>query len=623
MPQVKIPDSRSIDFETTGLNVYDGVKIFSYSIGYPDGEVEVCRVDRDAKTNRKNWQKLGDFFEDTSTRKIAHNCKYEIGMTVVEDIHVPKETIWEDTIIMSHMMQNLAPSHALHNVAHDLCGYPLDIDVKVKALFKVTKSYQTIPEPIMYDYQVADAQRSMLLYQLWYPEIRQDPKLFKDYRIEIAMQQVTQRMEQFGITLDKWNTNKLLGYLEEELKKIEKESYELFGRHVNLLSNKQIGQILYSELKLPVVKKTKSGRPAADKEAIEILSEQYDHPVFDLISRQRAYNKGFAIVSSYKKFAGDSGIIHPNINTNGAVTGRQSSDNPNVQNVAKEAALKNKYTVAARKCFKPRPKSVLFLVDYSGIEMRLIIDATKQPYMMKLLKEGGDPHAEAAKTFLGRIYTDPVTCIKYGLDKNPSNRKEYVQDVEELGREQAREKWYPIFRKLLRGASKNGHFALAYGGGLHRVALTVGMSQEDFKPGFDSYKRRFPQIANFTYNMIKQVKKDGFIITPFGRKLYVPMDTAYMASNYLIQGTAAGILKRAQVALDKYLKEKWNDEIRLVIPIHDELIIDFPRKFLPYRNEILSDMAYHMTYMPEIEVPLEVEWKMTTKTWNDAEPVEF
>jgi len=137
------------------------------------------------------------------------------------------------------------------------------------------------------------------------------------------------------------------------------------------------------------------------------------------------------------------------------------------------------------------------------------------------------------------------------------------------------------------------------------------------------YCKKVPRVANFTNNIVELIKDQGYVKTVFGRKLSIQRDKPYIGSNYLIQGTAAGIIKRAQVNVDKYLREEWDDDIRIVIPIHDELIISFPRELLKYLNQILEGITERMINIPEITVPLEVEWKMSTTTWANAKEIEI
>ena len=175
--------------------------------------------------------------------------------------------------------------------------------------------------------------------------------------------------------------------------------------------------------------------------------------------------------------------------------------------------------------------------------------------------------------------------------------------------------------KVQRGAFKNVGFGIAYGASDGKVAFTLAKPFDEVKDGCMRYRRRFQRINDFTPNIIAQVRSKGYVETAFGRKLYVPPSKAYSGSNYLIQGTAAEILKRGEVAVDKFLRKETNDRMRMVATIHDELIFSMSRELLPERDSLLAEVSRLMVTMPEIKVPLRVEWKMTTTDWNSVQSI--
>ena len=576
----------SFDFETTGLSPFKGAVPFSYCIGHEDGRVGVYRLD--GKDKLKNTLRLQRFWQDTSRAKICHNLKFELHFLKVLGIDIPEKTELHDTMIMSQLLRNDAVSHALDNLfwemGGDESGKMKELDKKVERMGKAYGGYYKVPEYLMRQYQINDGVRTMLLFQLWIDDIKSNHRLYDDYRNEIELIKTTQRLEEYGINISPRHAKRLIDWMKDELDKVQNECFKMFGEYINLNSGDQVARVLYKKLKFPILEFTDSGKPATGKEVILELQKKFQHSILDLILRQRSYTKGIAIVNGYLDHA-VNGIIHPNIKTNHARTGRESSSDPNLQNVSKDAVLKNPYPVPARQCFICRRDHVLFFVDYSGIEMRLIIDTAEEESLIQLLKDGGDPHALAAELFYGDRFTK---------EKDPS------------------------IKKVLRSASKNASFGKAYGAGLGSVAAALNLTTLEAEPGYKEYGRKLPKIFNFTNNISRIVREQGYIETAFGRKLNVSIDKAYIGANYVIQGTAAGILKRAQVRVDKYLKEKWGDQIRLVLPIHDELVISYPRDLLVEKNKILNDISEIMTSIDEIKVPLEVEWKITTTTWDKA-----
>jgi len=243
-------------------------------------------------------------------------------------------------------------------------------------------------------------------------------------------------------------------------------------------------------------------------------------------------------------------------------------------------------------------------VDYSGIEMRLIIDRAESTKMIEIMKNGGHPHIVAAHIFYPELdlLADPYTNSVY-------ENCAYVKGFRTKDKD-----------KILYDAAKNGHFSLGYGA----APLKVGKTLKFINPkvegplAYQRYTEEFPEIAYLCRNVAKIIKEQGYIELPFGCRLFVQVAKAYSGLNYLIQGTAALILKRAEVMVAKYFRENWNNRVRLVLPIHDELVIHFPRDLLPYEEQIKHEVSAIMVDMPEIDVPLEVEWKSTETTWDAA-----
>jgi len=597
----KFSNLAAFDIETIGMSPYTGSKIFAFCIGWiiDDGEdckVEVYRLDNDDEIENKHSREvLRKFISDSEIVKICHNLKYELSFLVCEGYEIPENTVWHDTMIMSQILRNLASSHALDAVCFDLCGYAKDTDKEVeKAAKAVGKNYSLIDRRLMRDYQVSDGERTALIYCTLINDIKKDERVYKCYLNEIEVVKLTQRMEQFGMMIDRGNITEMEEWLENELAQVLSDSFALLNEYVNLNSDEQVQRILFRKYGFKSVALTESGEDSTDKDVLAEMKLLYDnHPIFDLILKQRSYSNALSTLRSYLKFAGESDIIHANVNTNRARTGRQSCSKPNLQNTRKEAALKNPFPVPLRRAFRAPPKHIVFLVDQSGIEMRLIIEATGEKELLDMLLK--DPDAD--------VHHPTVECF-LGVDEARNlmltNKSEY---------------------KVQRNAFKNTGFCIAYGGSDGKVAYTLQKRIDEIKEGAIRYRRRFARVNDFTPNIIAQVRSKGYVETSFGRHLYIPQNKAYIGSNYLIQGTAAEILKRGEVAVDKFLHCELNDKMRLCMTIHDELIFSMSRELLSERDLILAEISRRMTYMPEITVPLRVEWKMTSTDWSSAKAI--
>ena len=577
----------AFDIETTGYRPKDGAEIFAYCITWPNGYTEVHRMDtRDPVHNKRGWDRLRAFYADERVAKICHNFKFEKQFLDAHGILYPANTVWHDTMLMSRILRNLAPSHALDYFPWELIGYTRDFDKRVNLQSKARGGrYDRVDEQLMHNYQIADGERTMLLFLAWYDMFKDNPQLFAEYIVELETTLTTIRLQNIGVLVDRKETEALIEWLKDELEQVQIQAYDRLGEYINLNSDQNVIRLLFKRLEYPIRGLTKTRQPSTNKDVLMSLREDFDDPIFDIILKTRSYTNGLSMLEGYLKKCNSRDIIHPTINSCQAKTARQSGENPNLQNVSKEESLRNPFPVPARRCFRAPKGYILYLGDYAQIELRLIIDAAKSEQMMDILRSGGNVHEIACHLFY-------------------PNYRDKAHD------------------KIYYDAGKNGHFALGYGAGPSKLTSVLQLSPAKAMEAWERYAEAFPEIAYLNKTIGSQVRKTGYIITPFGRKLYVPVSKAYSGLNYLIQCTAAMVLKRAEVAVDRYLKEEWGDEMRLVVPIHDELIFQMPRKMLKHSDEILTHISRLMVDMPEIEVRLDVEWKKTTSTWNRAKGFE-
>lgn len=606
---------RVIDYETySDSGIYGDAlkphkaKIFSYCIGDHLGNVGVYRVDTDSKkTNKDNWERLHAFWENTSIKKIAHNCKYELAVNRSNGIETPKDTILHDTMIISQLNRNLAVSHALDFLVWEFIDYRIDyhgtsydsraLDKLVQNEAKLRGGYQNVDKELMNVYQIADGQRPFILFQTWYEELYNNKLLYKDYLNEIALIVASEEMESIGLYLDVDNCKKTIIELTERIYEVELETKEKLGMFINFNAPTQLVHVLYNELGLPILKFTKSGNPSTDKDTLADLREwmvnqkgmENELEILDLILMYRSFTKGKANIQGYLDNS-ENNVVYHSILTNRAKTGRQASKNPNLQNVEKSTPTdKNPFPVGARQCFICHPGHGMYFPDYSGIELRLIIEAAKCVKMMENMKSGLHPHIIFCELLFGDMW------------KGKKDSKE------------------------LYGPGKNGHFCMCYGGSLSKLASTLSLDIEFVKLGLSKYAKEYPEIVNCVKDGLRRVKEIGYVETAFGRKLWLMRDKLYGWLNYFIQGTAAGILKRAQVNIKDYFDTNWKSStLKMVLPIHDELVMRIPNNLSKYdRYTIINDVSKIMIDMPEINVPLEVEWKMTQTNWDMAKSFDY
>lgn len=575
------------DTETTSTRRALG-EVFSYSLCDEEGKTTVHRLDGSAVRVAQNKYKLEKLWADTSVAKVMHNAKFDLGFTEKLLGRKLREHPIHDTMLMSHILQNHHPSHALDDLAWELAAYPKGNDRAIRPYTVGGQSYQNVPEHLMNAYQKADGERGMLLHLFFWPKIQANKDFVEIYNNELKVLPVTIDMENRGVMIHREKCQKLIEKLKVDQQRVLDKIEAEYGERIRPGTDYH-RHYIYNKLKLPVLEKTKSGLPSIDKDVLFKLKElRPDVKLLDWTMEFKSWQRGVSILSSYLDLADSDDILHPNIKTCQAITARQSCAEPNLQNVEKTGVLLNPYPVPARTVFRPRPGYVNFHIDYSGQEMRLLIHYSGDQLLVDICNGRGPAEFE------NDIHL-PATLIFYG-DK--------YRNADKAG------------KKTMRNASKNGNFAKAYGAAFPQIAKTLGLTQEDAARAAREYKQMFPKLCNLMPNIIRVVNETGKIVTAFGRNLHIPRDQAYMAVNYLIQGTAAEMLKRAEVRVHEYLERATGGEMKMLLPIHDELIIECPRKYLQDSKPVLKEVTRLMTDFPgRFKVPLTADVSVATFDW--------
>ena len=582
------------DIETTGNKLYTTSKTFAYATYNPSEGADIRRIDNENRLiNVQNRQHLNRLFENAKGKNgvplVAHNAKFDISGAEILLSKKWRDCIrFHDTMVQSHVLQSDHPSHSLADLCWELAKFPKDLDKKVKSL-AINYDYSTVPEHIMTEYQEADVFRTSLLHEFFYPMICKDERLKFIYDLEISLIPVTIAMEERGITLDK----DICYQLSKEYRKMALDSAqalrEMTGRKVNPGSGNDARWLLFNFAKLPVLGHTKQGLPSTQKKHIMELRENYggEGTVIDHLMRYRSYDKGASMLAGYIDLADENGVIHPNIKTVGATTGRESCSNPNLQNVSKETGgVNNPFPVAARKAFRPRPGYVNIHIDYSGIEMRLLVHYSGEEEMIEIIRKGGDPH-------------EPGCHIFYPDEYPKANKRR---------------------KKEIRTAIKNTNFGLCYGASALQVAYLCGLGKELGTQRFREYSARFPLLAGLARRISNRIREDGVIYTEYGRRIRCSREEPYKGTNYLIQGTAADILKMAQCRVYHYLQDVFDGLVTILLPIHDEIIIEWPRELLPSLKYHYQEIERLMTDF-QFKVPIGIEVEVTTTNWSQVRPL--
>ena len=663
------------DTETTGFARFEGDLVFSYSFtDIYTGETRIYRLPllpyeewleqvvahdwhpletpffKETYSRHDNYLRLQEFFSDTSIVKTAHNHKFDLGFARAIGIQVPDETVIHCTMLMSQAIMNLATSHALDEQAYYIFKYPLEqddevakitkmlqasqsrADKKAKHIRRIYKScYQDVPTQIMDRYQIADGERAALLYKALSKKLFGQPAQWSDYLGDASLLLPTIRQEEYGLRLDDRKNDKLITRIKAEFAKAQKDLNAAVKRAfpkdfpdgVNPKSTPQLRKLVVDCMGYELTKKTKSGGISVDGEVMGQLLDQTGDPMFDNIIKCVAYKTGITMLESYTELAHPTDRkIHANHKTNQARTGRQSVSEPNLQNIAKEKSA-SRYPIPARQCFSADPGWVLWMPDYAGIELRLIADvAGETEYLQAIAGQHPQGFEDAHALSCSVVYGEQWSYIEELL-KNPTGmpipewmHKAFAvlgkgEDIKNL-------------RKQMRNGVKNYVFGTAYGGRLEKTGANLLTLIWDEKLEAEKrFAKRFPKIAHFTENVQREVSTRGYIVTAFGRKLYIQRNGVHKSSNYTIQGTAAGPLKRAEVRVDGYGQENCGGLLREVVTVHDEMVISVNRKLLPYANYIAADVAKLMEEHRELKVKMEVEFKQTSTNWAAAKELKF
>lgn len=572
------------DTETNGPNPHHGNTMFAYSTAdCTTGETDVRRLDGGAARRAASMHRMQHLFSGAYELAL-HNSKFDLLMT---EGCLGKQVVpgvrFHDTYLQAHLLMNDHPSHSLKDLGWELCGIPKDDERKVRAWAK-GGDYSKVPEWVMHPYQEGDALRTALLHAFFWGKISKSPKLRELYQVEIDLIEPTMRMEQRGIMLDVPRCRAMVADYTAKAAKVLDDVEAATGRRLNLNTSNHCQWLLYHWAGLPVLARTPTGLPSTDKDNLLLLRQAHQgNQAIEWLMQYRSWSRGATMLAGYETLAGPGAILHPTIYTCEAATGRESCRNPNLQNVQKAEVLLNPYPVPARMVFRPRPGFVLVLIDYAGIEMRLLVHYADEGELVAIARSGGDIHEPAARVFFEDAFINATD---------------------------------PRVRKSLRNAAKNANFATPYGAGAATVAATLNLPGHVAHIRYMNYRQRFPKLVNLGRTVSQEVNDTGGVTTQFGRFLRVPRDKAYMGLNYKIQGTAAEVLKRAQVRLAGYLRQAAGP-VHMLLPVHDEIILEVPRDRLRDLPDILGGIRERMVAFPEFKVPLDIDVSIATRSWAE------
>lgn len=526
----------SLDTETTSVNPIDA-ELVGLSFAVEEGKAFYVAIPAEREKAERIVNIFKPLYESPEILKIGQNIKYD--MEVLMNYGVRLSAPMFDTMIAHYVLQP-EQKHNMDILAETLLNYQtVHIDELIGPKGKGQKSMRDLSPASVCDYAAEDADVTLRLYNVLKPRLKEAGVEQLFYDIEMPLVPVLAEMETTGVRLDTEALAETSKVLTERMKQIERNIYELAGHEFNIASPKQVGEVLFGEMKIvEKPKKTKTGQYVTSEEVLQQLRSKA--PIVADILEHRGLKKllGTYVDALPKLINPRTGHIHTSFNQAVTATGRLSSSDPNLQNIP----VRGEDGKEIRKCFIPEPGELFFSADYSQIELRVMAHLSGDKNMIEAFREGYDIHAATA----ARIY------------------KEKIEDV---SRDQ-------------RTKAKRANFGIIYGITVFGLAERLEISRDEAKQLIDGYFETFPDVHAYMEKAKELAREHGYAETFFHRRRYLPDITSHNATvrnfaernaiNAPIQGSAADIIKIAMVKIyDRFRKEGIRS--RMILQVHDEL----------------------------------------------------
>ncbi len=564
----------ALDTETDSLNPMQA-RIVGISFAVQPGEAAYVPLRHDfpgapdqlpldeVLTELKPW------LEDAGAAKVGQNIKYDSHVLANHGITVrgwAHDTLLESYVFEAHLghsLEKLADRHlGRKGLSYEaLCG---------KGVNQISFSQVDIERATRYSGE--DSEMTLQVHQVLYPRLEAVPGLLHVYRdIEMPVSLLLQRIERHGVLIDTAVLAQQSQQLAERMLQLEQQAYEIAGQPFNLGSPKQIGEILFGQLGLPVKKKTASGAPSTDEEVLAELAADYPLPARILEHRSLAKLKGTYTDKLPLMVNPDTGRVHTNYAQAVAVTGRLSSNDPNLQNIPIRTAEGRR----VREAFIAPPGHVIVSADYSQIELRIMAHISGDPGLTRAFAEGQDVHKATA----AEVFNTTVEAVT-------TEQRRYAKTI---------------------------NFGLIYGMGAFGLAQSLGIELKTAKDFIERYFARFAGVKRYMDETRASAADKGYVETLFGRRIELPeirggsgprrAGAERQAINAPMQGTAADLIKLAMIAVQAALDAQGKNTA-IVMQVHDELVFEVPDNELPWVREQVPAL---MAGVAKFSVPLLAE----------------
>ena len=561
----------AVDTETTSLDAL-AAELVGISLSVKPGEacyIPVAhrngemQLDRDLVLARmKPW------LESKAHLKVGQNLKYDTHIFANYGITlkgVAYDTLLESYVLESHLphnMDSLAERHlGMKTIRYEeVCG---------KGVHQI--GFDQVDLKIATDYAAEDADITLRLHMELWPQIQESQGLLYIYeKVEMPAMRVLGIMERNGIRIDSALLAKQGQQVGKRLLELEGEIHQLAGQPFNIQSPKQIAEILFGQLELPVIKKTPSGAPSTDEEVLQKLAEDYPLPARILDYRGLAKLMSTYIEKLPRMADPKTGRVHTNFSQATAVTGRLASSDPNLQNIP----VRTEEGRRIREAFIPAEGCKLLSADYSQIELRIMAHIAEDENLLAAFRDGKDVHQATAAEIFG-----------VPLDDVNSEQRRYAKVI---------------------------NFGLIYGMSAFGLAGNLGIERSAAQNYIAKYFDRYPGVAQYMERTRLEARENGYVETVFGRRLWLPeikgsngprrQGAERAAINAPMQGTAADLIKLAMIAVEDWL-EKEGLKTKMLLQVHDELVFDVPLEEIDLLKAKLPDLMCHVA---QLKVPLVV-----------------
>ena len=578
-------DLVAVDTETTSLD-YMRAQLVGISLSTAPGEAAYIPFAHDYMGAPEQLKpefvldSLKPYLEDPALKKVGQNLKYD--MSVLAQHGITLRGIAFDTMLESYVLDSVASRHDMDSLALNYLNEETIkfADVAGKGAAQIT--FNQVPLEQAAPYAAEDADITLRLHQVLWPRVAGEAALKKVFEeIELPLVPVLSRIERTGALVDDTLLFQQSQELSERLAELETQAWDLAGQQFNLASPKQLGEILFEKLQIPVLKKTAKGAPSTKEEVLQELALDYPLPKVLLEHRGLAKLKSTYTDKLPTMINPVTGRIHTSYHQAGTATGRLSSSDPNLQNIPVRTAEGRR----VRQAFIAAPGSKLVAADYSQIELRIMAHLSQDPSLLAAFSAGQDIHRATAAEVFG-VETDAVTSDQ-------------------------------------RRSAKAINFGLIYGMSAFGLARQLGIGRKQAAEYIELYFTRYPGVQNYMNNIRYSAAEKGYVETFFGRRLYLPeinsrngmrrQAAERTAINAPMQGTAADIIKLAMISVQSWLESSALNS-KIIMQVHDELVLEVPESEL---DVIKQGLCERMENAAELLVPLVVDVGVGNN-WDEA-----